>query len=131
MKNLSWILLVMAAFICGCHETRNTRVTINTETGAKTIVENSPFLDGKLDVIGTNYVEVGDLKKAIVTVRSNRKYRLNLQARVSWLDADGAPIMEDSAAFHSLIIDGYEEAVITGMSPNAKGVTAIIRIREI
>lgn len=122
--------LVALTIACGCVNTRNTRVTINTASGETAIVENHKALKKSIDVVAINYTEVDGLKKAIVTIRSNEHKRLSLQARVSWLDEFGAPIMEESRAFKSVIIDGGEEAVITGMAPHAKAVKAIVRIRR-
>lgn len=123
-------IFVVALMISGCANTRNTRVTINTSTGETAIVENHKALKNSIDVIGINYTEVEGLKKAIVTIRSNEHKRLTLQARVSWLDEFGSPISEEAAVFKTFIIDGGEEAVITGMAPHARAVKAIVRIRR-
>lgn len=127
--HLSFALLVAIATI-GCANTRNTRVTINTASGETAIVENHKALKNSIDVVGVDYTDVDGLKKAIVTIRSNEHKRLSLQARVSWLDESGAPVRDEGSAFRSVIIDGGEEAVITGMAPHAKAVKAIVRIRR-
>lgn len=129
MKYISIIVLI-ALMMAGCTNTRQTRVTIDTNTGKTSILEDSKALRKLVEVIDTSYTEESGLKKAIVTIKAKGFERVEIQARVSWLDSHGAPVEEMGKPYRALVLDGGEPCVITGMAPNQKAVKAIIQIRE-
>lgn len=127
--SLSFVAFVVLT-TSGCTNTRQTRVTIDTNTGKSSIVEDSKSLRKLVEVIDTTYTEESGLKKAIVTIKAKGFDRVEIQARVSWLDQHGAPVEEMGKPYRAIVLDGGEPFVVTGMAPSPKAVKAIVQIRE-
>ena len=126
-------LMVMVALVAltGCStESRGTRVTIDTETGDASVLENSYRLSNRIKVGKVTYSEVGGLKKATVTLESQTKRRQRIQARMVWLDDEGTEIDLDAKPFRAIVIDGNDTVTFTGIAPNVKGRTVKMLIRE-
>jgi len=127
------MLAALAAFFGGCAtETRGTRVTVDTETGDATILENSYRLSNRVKVIRCNYGDCGEgIRKATVTIESQTKRRQRLHLRMVWTDAEGVDIDADGKAYRTVVLDGADTFSFTGVSPNPKGVRAKVQIREV
>ena len=126
MKTL-FAAIAAAAIFAGC-TTAGTRVTIDTRTGDAQILDCSR-LATKVKVVGVTYGEVDGIKKANVQIESQTRKRLDLQARMVWLDAGGCMIDADGKPFRAIVLDGHDITSFTGMAPNAKCVTARLQLR--
>lgn len=125
-------LMLIAAAICmaGCAETAGTRVTIDTESGNTSVVECAPRIAERINVIGITYSEVSEgIKRATVTIESKAHKRLQYQARMIWLDAEGVEIDPDSKSFRPIVLDGMDQIAISGVAPNSRAVKAKLQIR--
>lgn len=119
------------AVLVGCVETSGTRVTVDTHAGEASVFEGSARLSNRIKVVRTTYSEVGGgIKKASVTIQSLTHRRQHLQARMVWLDAEGVAIDPDAKPFRSIVLDGQDTYVFTGVAPSAKASVAKMVIRE-
>lgn len=119
------------AALAGCAETAGTRVTVDTNAGEASVFEGSTRLSNRVKVVRTTYGEVGGgIKKASVTIQSLTHRRQHLQARMVWLDAEGTAIDSDAKPFRSIVLDGQDTYVFTGVAPSAKASVAKMVIRE-
>jgi uncharacterized protein YcfL len=119
------------AVLAGCAETAGTRVTVDTHAGEASVFEGSMRLSNRVKVVRTTYSEVGGgIKKASVTIQSLTHRRQHLQARMVWLDAEGVAIDSDAKPFRSIVLDGQDTYVFTGVAPSAKASVAKMVIRE-
>lgn len=131
--NKLFVLSVAAVLMAGCAtETRGTRVTIDTDSGAATVLENSYRLSNRVKVIQCNYGDCGDgIRKATVVIESQTKRRQRLHLRMVWLDAEGVEIDADGKAYRTVVLDGADTYSFTGVSPNVRGAKAKVQIREV
>ena len=130
MKNCSVLLsMLCAGCLVGCVDTAGTRVTIDTETGDSSVLENSQRLANKLKVKKVTYDEVNGLKKATITLESNTKSRLSIQGRMVWLDVEGTELDAAGKSYRTMVLDGLDFCTFTGIAPNAKGVRAKLQVR--
>lgn len=128
MKKL--MLIAVAAALVGCAETAGTRVTIDTRTGDSSVVECAPRIAQRIKVVGVSYSEVSEgIQRATVTIESKAHKRLQYQARMIWLDAEGVEIDPDSKSFRPIVLDGMDQVSISGVAPNSKAVKAKLQIR--
>ena len=128
MKTTLFSLLCSLALV-GCVDTAGTRVSVDTETGDSSVLENSQRLANKLKVKKVTYDEVGGLKKATITLESNTKSRLSIQGRMVWFDAEGTELDAEGKAYRTMILDGLDFCTFTGIAPNAQGVRAKLQVR--
>ncbi|MGN0833328.1 MAG: DUF1425 domain-containing protein [Kiritimatiellia bacterium] len=125
-------LAVALAALAGCVETRGTRVTIDTDAGAASVLENSYRLANRVKVTRCTYGDNGHgIRRATVTIESQTKRRQRLQMRMIWLDADGVEIDADAKPYRAVILDGNDTHSFTGYSPRPDGRVAKVQIREI
>lgn len=131
MKNCSKLLSAVCAMVCfvGCVDTAGTRVTIDTETGDSSVLENSQRLANKLKIKKVTYDEVNGLKKATITLTSTTKKKLSIQGRMVWFDAEGTEIDPEGKSYRTMVLDGLDFCTFTGIAPNAKGVRAKLQVR--
>jgi hypothetical protein len=47
-----------------------------------------------------------------------------------WCDAEGSEIDADGKPFRAVVLDGMSTVTVTGVSPDRKGVRAILVVRE-
>lgn len=126
------LLIAALAAVAGCADTRGTRVTLDTETGDATVLENSYRLSNRVKVRKVTYGDNGDgIKRATMTIESTTRRRQRLQARIVWMDAEGTEIDPDGKPYRTYVIDGNDVLTVSGMAPSEKGVTAKMQIREI
>jgi uncharacterized protein YcfL len=131
MKRLM-ILSLGVALLAGCAETRGTRVTIDTETGEASVLENSYRLSNRVKVRKVTYGDASEgIRRATVTLESVTKRRQRIQARMVWTDAEGTEIDADAKPYRTLVLDGGDVTTFTGVAPNAKAVRAKLQVREI
>ena len=130
MKLKTIILAAIAAAFAGCVETAGTRVSIDTRTGDASVLESSTRLANRVRVVGVSYDDVSGIKKATVTLESLSHKRQELQARMVWMDADGAEIDADGKPFRAIVLDGMDVTTFTGMAPNPRCVKARLQLRE-
>ena len=130
MKLKTIILAAIAAAFAGCVETAGTRVSIDTRTGDASVLESSTRLANRVRVVGVSYDDVSGIKKATVTLESLSHKRQELQARMVWMDADGAEVDADGKPFRAIVLDGMDVTTFTGMAPNPKCVKARLQLRE-
>ncbi len=130
MKINKTILAAAAVMLAGCVETAGTRVTIDTRSGDASVLECSTRLKNKVRIVGVSYNEVNGLKKATVTMESLIHRRVEVQARMVWMDADGAEIDADGKPFRAIVLDGMDLTTFTGVAPNDKCVKARLQLRE-
>lgn len=130
MKLKTIILAAIAAAFAGCVETAGTRVSIDTRTGDASVLESSTRLANRVRVVGVSYDDVSGIKKATVTIESLSHKRQELQARMVWMDADGAEIDADGKPFRAIVLDGMDVTTFTGMAPNPRCVKARLQLRE-
>ena len=130
MKIKTVVLAAAAAMLAGCQETAGTRVTIDTRSGESSVLECSSHLARRVNVVGVSYGDVEGIKKATVTIESLTHKRLELQARMVWMDADGVEIDADGKSFRAIVLDGLDITTITGVAPSPKCVTARLQLRE-
>ena len=123
------IAAVMAAF-AGCTETAGTRVVIDTATGDSSVMECSTRLRNRVRVAKCAYSDVDGIAKATVTLESLVHQRQELQARMVWLDEDGAEIDADGKSFRAIVLDGRDFVTFSGLAPNPRGRTAKVQVRE-
>jgi len=129
---LRFFALVMMVAVVGCAETRGTRVTIDTESGEASVVENSYRLSNRMKVVKCVYGDNGDgIKSATVTVASLTKRRQRVQLRAVWMDAEGTEIDADGKAYRTVVIDGNDTHTFTSFAPNSKCVKAKVQMREL
>ena len=128
MKSTLFSLLCSFALV-GCVDTAGTRVSVDTETGDSSVLENSQRLANKLKVKRVTYDDVGGLKKATITLESNTKSRLSIQGRMVWLDAEGTELDAEGKAYRTMILDGLDFCTFTGIAPNTQGVRAKLQVR--
>ena len=129
MKKISILFSVLCAVcLVGCVDTAGTRVTIDTETGDSSVLENSQRLANKLKVKKVTYDEVNGLKKATITLESNTKSRLSIQGRMVGLDAEGTELDAEGMSYRTMVLDGLDFCTFTGVAPNAKGVKAKLQV---
>ena len=124
------VLAAVTAIFAGCVETAGTRVTVDTQTGDASILECSTRLANRVKVVRVTYGDVDGIKRATVTLESLTHRRQELQARMVWLDSEGAEIDSDGKPFRAMVIDGNDVTTFTGMAPSEKGVTARLQVRE-
>ena len=125
-------LAVALTAVVGCVETRGTRVTVDTETGAASVLENSYRLANRVKVTRCTYGDNGDgIRRATVTIESQTKRRQRLQLRMIWLDAEGVAIDADAKPYRAVVLDGNDTYSFTGYSPRPNGTVAKVQIREI
>ena len=130
MKKCSVLLsLLCAVSLVGCVDTAGTRVSVDTETGDASVLENSQRLANKLKVKRVTYDDVGGLRKATITLESATKKRLSVQGRMVWLDAEGTELDAEGKAYRTMVLDGLDFCTFTGIAPNAKGVKAKLQVR--
>lgn len=130
MKLKTIILAAIAAAFAGCVETAGTRVSIDTRTGDASVLESSTRLANRVRVVGVSYDDVSGIKKATVTLESLSHKRQELQARMVWMDADGAEVDADGKPFRAIVLDGMDVTTFTGMAPNPRCVKARLQLRE-
>ena len=131
MKRLM-ILSLGVALLAGCAETRGTRVTLDTETGEASVLENSYRLSNRVKVRKVTYGDASEgIRRATVTLESVTKRRQRIQARMVWTDAEGTEIDADAKPYRTLVLDGGDVTTFTGVAPNAKAVRAKLQVREI
>ena len=130
MKLKTIMLAAIAAAFAGCVETAGTRVSIDTRTGDASVLESSTRLANRVRVVGVSYDDVSGIKKATVTLESLSHKRQELQARMVWMDADGAEVDADGKPFRAIVLDGMDVTTFTGMAPNPKCVKAMLQLRE-
>lgn len=125
------LALALAAF-AGCVETRGTRVVIDTDSGAASVLENSYRLANRVKVTRCTYGDNGDgIRRATVTIESQTKRRQRLQLRMIWLDAEGVEVDAEAKPYRTVVIDGNDTHSFTGYSPRPNGRVAKVQIREI
>ena len=131
MRNL--ILLALGlALAAGCTETRGTRVTIDTDSGAASVLENSYRLSNRVKVRKVTYGEASEgIRRATVTLESVTKRRQRLQVRMVWTDAEGVEIEADAKPYRAIVLDGGDVTTVTGVAPNSNAVRAKVQVREI
>ena len=131
MRNL--ILLALGlALAAGCAETRGTRVTVDTDSGEASVLENSYRLSNRVKVRKVAYGEASEgIRRATVALESVTKRRQRLQVRMVWTDAEGVEIDADAKPYRTLVLDGGDITTFTGVAPNAKAVKAKLQVREI
>lgn len=130
--NRLFAIAVAASLVAGCAETRGTRVTIDTESGEASVLENSYRLSNRVKVRKAVYGEASDgIRKATVTIESVTRRRQRLQARMVWADAEGSDIDADAKPYRAIVIDGNDVHAFTGVAPNSRAVRAKLQIREI
>lgn len=131
MKRLMFMALGLT-LAAGCVETRGTRVTVDTETGAASVLENSYRLSNRVKVRKVTYGEASEgIRRATVSLESVTKRRQRIQARMVWTDAEGTEIDADAKPYRTLVLDGGDVTTFTGVAPSAKAVAAKLQIREI
>ena len=130
MKMKTIMLAAVAATFAGCVETAGTRVSIDTRTGDASVLESSTRLAGRVKIVGVSYDDVAGIKKATVTIESLTHKRQELQARMVWMDADGAEVDADGKPFRAIVLDGMDVTTFTGMAPNPRCVKARLQLRE-
>ena len=130
MKLKTIMLAAIAAAFAGCVETAGTRVSIDTRTGDASVLESSTRLANRVRVVGVSYDDVSGIKKATVTIESLSHKRQELQARMVWMDADGAEVDADGKPFRAIVLDGMDVTTFTGMAPNPRCVKARLQLRE-
>lgn len=130
MKLKTIMLAAIAAAFAGCVETAGTRVSIDTRTGDASVLESSTRLANRVRVVGVSYDDVSGIKKATVTLESLSHKRQELQARMVWMDADGAEVDADGKPFRAIVLDGMDVTTFTGMAPNPRCVKARLQLRE-
>ena len=131
MKRLM-ILSLGVALLAGCAETRGTRVTLDTETGEASVLENSYRLSNRVKVRKVTYGDASEgIRRATVTLESVTKRRQRIQARMVWTDAEGMEIDADAKPYRAIVLDGGDVTTFTGVAPNAKAVRAKLQVREI
>ena len=130
MKLKTIILAAIAAAFAGCVETAGTRVSIDSRTGDASVLESSTRLANRVRVVGVSYDDVSGIKKATVTLESLSHKRQELQARMVWMDADGAEVDADGKPFRAIVLDGMDVTTFTGMAPNPRCVKARLQLRE-
>lgn len=128
MKIANIAMAAAALALAGC-TTAGTRVTIDTRTGDAQMLECSSRLASKVRIAGVTYGEVDGIKKANVQIESLTRKRLDLQARMVWLDAGGCLVDADGKPFRAIVLDGHDITGFTGMAPNAKCVKARLQLR--
>ena len=131
MDKIIGVALIVALF-AGCAETRGTRVTIDTDSGEASVLENSYRLSNRVKVRKVTYGEASEgIRRATVTLESVTKRRQRLQARMVWMDAEGTEIDAVSKPYRAIVIDGNDVQTFTGIAPNERAVKAKLQIREI
>ena len=130
MKMKTIMLAAVAAAFAGCVETAGTRVSIDTRSGDASVLEASTRLANRVRIVGVSYDDVAGIKKATVTIESLSHKRQELQARMVWMDADGAEVDADGKPFRAIVLDGMDVTTFTGMAPNPRCVKARLQLRE-
>ena len=131
MKRLM-IFSLGVALLAGCAETRGTRVSVDTETGAASVLENSYRLSNRVKVRKVTYGDASEgIRRATIALESVTKRRQRIQARMVWTDAEGTEIDADAKPYRTLVLDGGDVTTFTGVAPSAKEVAAKLQIREI
>ncbi len=126
------LIFSFALALCvGCAETRGTRVTIDTDSGEATVLENSYRLSNRVKVRKVTYGEASEgIRRATVTLESLTKRRQRLQARLVWADAEGTEIDADAKPYRAIVLDGNDVITLTGVAPNPKATQVKVQIRE-
>ncbi len=127
--NKLMVAIVLVAGLVGCVDTAGTRVSIDTETGDASVLENSQRLANKLKVTKVTYNDVGMLKKATITLESTTDDRLSIQGRMVWMNAEGEELDAEGKSYRTMVLDGYDTCTFTGIAPDARGVKAKLVIR--
>lgn len=130
MKMKTIMLAAAAAALAGCVETAGTRVSIDTRTGDASVLECSTRLSNRVRIVGVSYNEVAGIKTATVRMESTTHKRQELQARMVWMDADGAEVDADGKPFRAIVLDGMDITTFTGVAPNPRCVKARLQLRE-
>ena len=126
------LIPLLFVLLAGCVETRGTRVTIDTDLGEASVLENSYRLANRVKVRKVVYGEASEgIRRATVTIESVTKRRQRLQARMVWADAEGSDIDADAKPYRAIMLDGNDVHTFTGVAPNARAVRAKLQIREI
>jgi len=94
------------------------------------VLEASTRLANRVRIVGVSYDDVSGIKKATVTIESLSHKRQELQARMVWMDADGAEVDADGKPFRAIVLDGMDVTTFTGMAPHPRCVKARLQLRE-
>jgi uncharacterized protein YcfL len=122
--------LAGVAVLTGCTETAGTVVTTDHTTGVNTLVESNSSLKDEVKVAGVAYDTVNGMKRVTYKLASSRHRRLRLDYRISWFDANGMEIDPDTKTYRNLILEGRDEATVTGVANSPAAVTSRLRVRE-
>ena len=124
------ILVTGTVGLMGCRNTSGTTVKTDHLTGSSSIIAENARLAHRVDVTKTTYDEVNGLKRAHITLVSDRSKRLRVDYRICWFDANGMELDPQTKTYRNLIIEGRDEVTVTGVANSPAAVSSKVRIRE-
>jgi len=116
--------------LTGCANTSGTTVNTDHLTGSSMLIEENPRLAHRVDVLQTRYDEVNGFKRVHFTVASTRNRRLSVDYRISWFDTNGTEIDTNTKPYRNLILEGRDQATVSGVANTPAAVSSKLRIRE-
>lgn len=116
--------------LIGCRNTSGTVVKTDHLTGTSSIIEENGRLAHQVDVVNIAYDEVNGLKRAHITMKSNRNRRLRVDYRICWFDANGMEIDPQTKTYRNQILEGRDAVTVTGVANSSAAVSSKLRIRE-
>ncbi len=131
-KNIITAALLTAGVtgLYGCRNTSGTVVKTDHLTGTSSIIEENGRLAHQVDVVNIAYDEVNGLKRAHITMQSNRNRRLRVDYRICWFDINGMEIDPQTKTYRNQILEGRDTVTVTGVANSPAAVSSKLRIRE-
>jgi len=118
------------ACLTGCRNTSGTVVRTDHLTGTSSIIEENGRLAHHVDVMNITYDEVNGLKRAHITLASNRNRRLRVDYRICWFDVNGMELDPQTKTYRNLILEGRDAVTVTGVANSPAAVSSKLRLRE-
>lgn len=124
------LCLAVAAIFAGC-ATSGMQAGDSAYTKSPYLVVDDPILADQIHIVSVSHDMVGDMMRALVTMKSNRHRSLRVQYRISWYNAQGMEIDPQGKTYRDLIIEGKDAVSVTGMAPSPAATEFKIRVRKV
>jgi len=137
MKHVRFpVVVAMIAFVgitvgsTGC-STAGIQAGDSSATMSPYLLVDDPSLADQISVVKVAHDNVGDIMRAVVTLKSNRDRSLRIQYRFSWYDQNGMEIDGSGKTYRDLILRGHDAVPVTSVAPSPYATEFKIRIQKV
>lgn len=95
------------------------------------LLVDDPSLADQISIAKVAHDQVGDIMRATVTLKSNRKRSLQLQYRFSWYDQNGMEIDGSGKTYRTLTLRGKDAVPVTSVAPSPYATEFKIRVQKV